>query len=249
MIPGMSSQRLPPDPTLIHNVAWDLEQLRAFGSCVWTEDELRDESVRLRRLLVMGQLALAWSQLGFPRGFRITAPHLDPEDLANVKWAVASRAATSGGPVSWSGITWSESKGPRRTWAETNIAAMRRHERWKANGEGSRCYSLDDYLASTGIIFCGQLISRIRVIDYVANRQGTAHYDTNRQGAKGREFVLLDEASIVSVDHLPAIYNELWAMGQSLARAGDARRFIRSAVPYRKRNPETIFVCPARSSA
>jgi hypothetical protein len=108
---------------------------------------------------------------------------------------------------------------------------------------------LTDYLASCGIIYRGQGVTRLQVVVYVSNRLGGAHYDPERQSARGQAFVLLDEASNLPVNHLTSIYNELWAIGQDLARSGDARRFLKLAKPYRRqpedgREPRVFYFGP-----
>lgn len=75
----------------------------------------------------------------------------------------------------------------------------------------------------------GHLISRHTVIKYVANKLGGAHHDKRRGTDKENlAFVLLDKVGRdmgLRLLDKPAVYFELLAIGQALAKSPDLRKF------------------------
>ena len=89
-----------------------------------------------------------------------------------------------------------------------------------------RDYSVNQFLGSPAVIIGLHLITRAEVIDYVANKQGGAHFDARR--TKQREKVLADllDDDQIFVGGLSGIYFEILSMAHELALSPHARTVI-----------------------
>lgn len=201
-------------------VAADLRYLKKrWGGSVDT-DELRRNSVVLRRLLIEDGYGRAWRALGFPGQPQIAATDL-----------VAHR-----GKLNPDQIIFAEAGGAKRGTMQVQGITMVNYamspeeiaERFK-QGPQSKVYTLPEFLSSECFSLQGKAINRRQVIKYVANKLGGAHFDTKRDpNQKDAEIIaFLDEilASARTSD-MEAVYYELLSIGQAVARSKDTQKFL-----------------------
>lgn len=201
------------DHELQRRVVHDLQYLAESWKGKITEDSVKDESARLRRLLIDQRptLQLHRKQLGLRGEARIRAIDLRAALADNFSRAII---ASAGGarvnsidlllPIASSSPL---ADPPRVPFPTQN-------------------YRLSAYLDSPCVVVEGRSVTRLQLIKYVANKLGGVHYDTTR-GPKDRAFTLLDnhrqEMYMQGVD---LIHFELMAIGQHLLRSHDVARLL-----------------------
>lgn len=91
-----------------------------------------------------------------------------------------------------------------------------------------RAFPLDEFCTSPAVISGNASVSRLAVIQYVANKLGGVHWD-NERGAwtdpVGSRDRLLDEGHLI-VGRLPAPLYEVVSIAQAVATSEDTARFI-----------------------
>jgi hypothetical protein len=204
-----------PSNSAVRIVVEDLRFLqREWGEQV-DEASLRRGSTVLRRLLVQGELQRAWKAVGFS---------LEPEVIASTLRSTVEvvpvgtiRFAFAGG-ARYQGV---EVRGGLDIPLDPEI-----EKRLDAQGVPQDRFKLKSFVEAHCMIVDGVGISRHRLIKYVANKLGGAHFDVSRdRSADGDAFRRLDYAARTYkfLGH-DAVYFELLSTGQALVHADDVCR-------------------------
>jgi hypothetical protein len=210
--PGFPSD----DAELLALVKSDL----AFLEDEWVEsiDEhsLRRSSSVLRRLLVFGDYAKAWRIAGEPK-----EPQLEAVDLSEILAGLELARvffATAGGGHSGRGAL---------SGALEYSGVMSREliqQRYERGGPPRRLYRVSEFLASPGVVFQGEQVSRRHVIKYVANKLGGDHFDPARTKDEHAYKILDNAMNDAQVLDKRLVYFELLSIGQAIAQSPDAEK-------------------------
>lgn len=133
-----------------------------------SNDELRLQSVILRRLLLDGLLGRAWRQAGFNGEPKIQAK--------NLEWLDPERS-----DVDYSNVL---------------VAVMSTPYHLAESLELPSPISLTDFLAGTLMVVNGEVVTRRLLVKYVANKLGGVHFDERRDDEEGRVYRQLDSLSM-----------------------------------------------------
>ena len=212
------------DPTndqyIVQTVKEDLEYLIKE----WTQDiddqSLRRSSGTLRRLLVEDALGKAWRITGFKKEPLIKSFGLgdliSSVGLYRITFAQAGGAKLKGVQVA----TLFEIKGPQTYNKHCDTIPIE--------------YRLSQFVESICMVIDGQSIRRREIINYVSNKLGGVHTDTqrdmsktSRKNQKEKVYILLDSIfkSWVIIDK-NAVFYELLSIGQSLISSKDIIAFF-----------------------
>jgi hypothetical protein len=180
------------------------------------EHSLRRSSTVLRRLLVLGDYAKVWRIAGEPKEPQLEAVDLSNSlaglELARVFFATAGGGRSGGGEISgalqYSGV----------------MSAELIQERYERGGPPRRVYRLSEFLASPGVVFQGEHVSRRHVIKYVANKLGGDHFDPARRKDEQAYKILDDAMNAAQVLDQRLVYFELLSIGQAVAQSADAKK-------------------------
>lgn len=213
---------------LVQTVKKDLQYLRDEWTQGIDDDSLRRSSTVLRRLLVDNELLTAWRQAGFVKQPKLEASTLDyiltHFDEHKIEFAAAGGARFEGLEVC-ALFAVRHAMSPREA---RHVYEAGKRTLWKE-------YLLDDFVKAPCMVIRGTLVNRRLLIQYVANKLGGSHIDTERrlgsESPKKREkeqvFAALDGVySSTKVANKNAIFYELLSIGQSLIRSPDIIRFI-----------------------
>jgi hypothetical protein len=209
-----------PDATeLLRVVASDLAFLEDEWDESVDEDSLRRSSTVLRRLLVLGDYAKAWRVAGEAKEPRLEAVDLSNAlaglELARIFFASAGGGRSGGGELSGA-LQYSGVMSPELI-----------RERYARGEPPRRVFHISEFLASPGVVFRGEFVSRRHVIKYVANKLGGDHFDPMRKKDE-RAYQILDNAmNAAQILDKRLVYFELLSIGQALAQSGDAKKLRR----------------------
>ena len=203
---------------LVETVASDL----IFVMEKW-DNEIDDQSLRrsspiLRRLLVDGELQRAWKHAGFIKEPLITASTLDlilrTVELPKIRMASCGGASYKG----------TEIRGATEIAEVLPVEVM---EQLRQRGLPEVQLGLRAFSEATCLVLNGRAISRRDLIKFVANRLGGVHSSSKVERKNEDTYRLLDSArNTYTIAEKPAVFFELLAAGQALARSEDLRTFV-----------------------
>ena len=194
---------------------------KKWGSKI-NDESLRRSSNVLRNLLVEDQFGKAWRIVGFEKQPKIKAPDLElcieGLDLSKITLAQAGGAFYHG----------------MQTMAFASgryfLTPEQRTKRAQQSPESlEREFYLMEYLDSPCIIIKGTKINRRQLIKYVANKLGGTHIDFRRNPSidTDKKYIVLDSIpNNLEIGDKKALYLELLALGQCVAKAADTEKFI-----------------------
>ena len=197
---------------LIRVVVSDLDYLAStWNQQSITDDDLRRGSTQLRSLLVEGNLLRAWRKFGLLNQPNIIAPRLEGRlrDHATISLAVA-------GGGNYEGMTTGLTLIRTRSLGPEGFSVINKND-------FEHTFKTTAFLDSCAMVVDGKRVKRREVIQYVANKLGGVHYDTQRSESA---FAALDTASVrINILGKNPVYFELLSIGQLLA-LGTGRCFV-----------------------
>jgi len=203
------------DKQMLQVVIDDLKYLTKTWDQSIDDASLRRASPILRRFIHEGDLDHAWQTVGCTGTLSFDATNLDfflqGHVLNRIKFATAGGAMYQGiqviGAFFIDGIM-----------NEEEIKS--RHNTLK-DGPFKATFEAIPFKHSPCVVIDGQIISRVSVIKYVANKLGGSHFDTSRKGRKDDEiFARLDRAyDNVQIAGKNYIYHELLSIGQAIVQS------------------------------
>ncbi len=207
---------------LIKIVCEDLIYLKKEWDQEISDESLRRSSNVLRNLLVEDQFGKAWRIVGFEKQPRIKAPDLElcieGLDLSKITLAQAGGAFYHGMQIM------------AFAFGKYILTPEQRKKRAQKTPESlEREFYLTEYLDSPCIIIKGTKINRRQLIKYVANKLGGTHVDFRRNPSidADKKYIVLDSTpNNLEIGEKKAVYLELLAIGQSIAKTSDIEKFI-----------------------
>ncbi len=210
---------------LVKTVIEDLIYLTEEFNCNVKDDSIRRNSSVLRRLLVDGDLLLAWRHLGFAGEPSIPSTNLDNElrvyNLDDIS------DAFSGGTLTQDGECSSLISFMKNIEENGKLFFDSAEKRLKVD-----YYTLSKYLALTSIYINRDIkITKAEVIKYVSNKLGGVHYDSKRRTEKPLDlkYEHLDKLALsLEISGKPSIYFEMLSIGQAIVKSEDAKLLIQA---------------------
>lgn len=213
----------------------DLEYLRDEWDGSISEDSLRRNSTVLRRLVADGDYSRAWRAVGLTKQPCVMAIDM-PEFFKDIKSehiVVAQHGGANHGDLHVMGVGI-------YTNAMTPDEVKARYELGMTQLEDMQPCGIREYMSRTCMLVRSTVaggvavsLTRSQLVRYVAIKKGGAHLDTNRNpdDQTERVYLALDRLfdDQVYVADLPAVYSELLAIGQAVARSDDAKVFMERA--------------------
>lgn len=207
---------------LVKTVIEDIKYLRDDWNDEIDDASLRRGSVVLRRLLINHDLQRAWTSLGMGVPLTIEAVSLrmvlKSVAIKNIYFASAGGAKYKGATVA-------------RFFMAKGSAPLQRSG--SSSAPSKEIFGIKQFLRSPCLIVKGQEVQRGELVEYVANKMGGAHFDSERHDGDINR--LMDEVMGEGPQILnkKVIFYELLAIGQAVAESenikslyGNALRFL-----------------------
>ena len=200
----------------------DLEYLnKAWGNDV-SDDTLRRDSAVLRRLLIYKDLKKAWKFVGFEGQPMIKAPSLKKliPYYPNIIFAQAGGAIFKGLEA--------------RQAVIHNLPML---DLFSLGAPEDDDLNVDKFIKSPCIIIGSIPITRDKLIRYVSNKLGSAHFDPSRT----REYALIEgiQRRFIIVNKF-SIYYELLSVGQALSHSSDIKK-LKEAISQEIKNAKKVI--------
>jgi hypothetical protein len=199
------------DPELIRVVREDiLYVISAWPTGTIADDELRRSSCVLRRLLTYSDLHRVWVTVAGKKDFLVPSTAIetrDPKRLSEVDFATASPAESSPGNTIFAVLVYRKIQNGEEPIRLSN----------------ERLTPLHTYLAEKTMIIEGIPISRNDLVQFVANKLGGAHFDTDSQKPSEKALRALQQFEVMN---RPAAMHEILSYGQQLARSPSIAELI-----------------------
>ena len=200
-----------PESEFLRVVLADLEYLASSWSAGGiSNDELRRNSTLLRRLLVDGDLLRAWVEVVGKVPYVVPARGLkrpESKTVRRAEYVTVSTVTESMGQVHQAQVF----RGPLDKGPDPVVIVQERPMKLK-KFVGGFCVVIDDVF-----------IRRREVVQFVANKAGGAHYDTDKTKPYQKA---VDAMASYEVMGRGAVYYELLGIGQALASAPDTTRLV-----------------------
>ena len=228
---------------LIRTVKSDLMYIKRKWNQKIDDDDLRRDSIILRRLLVNDDFGKAWRLVGFSKQPKVE--YFDGSQIffkdvlpGNIVFALSGGANYQGCEVAGFRIL---------NFAMTPAHVKERSNQLPIKSEAA----LSSFLRSCCIVAQGEMINRSDLISYIANKLGGAHFDNKRSADDiKKKFDKLDEIRdrVNKLINRSGIHNiksgkkaqllimnisfeffELLSIGQAVALAKDTEAFLKRA--------------------
>ncbi|MGE5607606.1 MAG: hypothetical protein ACM3YE_18175 [Bacteroidota bacterium] len=212
------------DIYLIKPVYENLLYLRETWRGYANDAILRISSNVLRVLLVDDCYGKAWRLIGFDKQPRVMAVDSDAVifgkgqeyPLEKIDIAVAGGASYGCRTSTYGFRQGTFITDPKKNFFD--ITEM---------NQNYREYFLSEFLESTSLVVDGVKLNRREVIQYVCNKLGGTHIDSNRKkDAKEQKFVKLDNRPAFNLQYKDFLFFELLSIGQTIGASSDAEKFI-----------------------
>lgn len=200
------------DTVLIENTIEDLRYLAGTWNANVDDHVLRRSSTTVRLLLVEGMLQRAWRSAGFDKEPFVLAPRLECFLESAGGTRIVAAVAGGGNYAGMDSAFAMVNEGNEAVAPEPNVDPL------------AFRFTLRGFVNSCGIFAERQRISRREIIKYVANKLGSAHYDTRRDDSISA--VLSRVSRQFDLFGKDAVYFELLSTGQHVAKSPDVQRLI-----------------------
>jgi hypothetical protein len=171
-------------------------------------------------------LLRAWREVGFEGQPQITAPSLKTllEFLRSKRISSKHIRFAQAGGGKHAGIIVQDACFFDIVLTEEQITDLHKH------GPSAETCKLTTFVEASCMFVDGTPISRLELIQYVANKLGGTHFQPQRKTSKsgGRKSAILDQIrGTVKVADKNAVYYELLSIGQSLVQSEDIGKLQR----------------------